>query len=120
MRVSQFEMRRHGFVPIERTFENQKLSTARELRKLFRKTGVGSVNERRAALVRQLDCQTLWPMRSSEKARAESRENLNRFVCFVASYLFEFERKLQLEELVVVRLINRLQQLLDTCAGKNL
>ena len=59
-------------------------------------------------------------MRSSEKARAESRQNLNRFVCFVASYLFEFEWKLQLKQLVVVGFVNRLQQLLDTRAGKNL
>src|SRR5438046_76092 len=59
-------------------------------------------------------------MRSSQKTRVESRQNLNRFVCFVAGYLFEFERKLQLEELVVVRIINRLDQPLDTRARKNL
>src|ERR1041385_2682164 len=118
--VPQFQVRRDWFILIERTFENQEISVARELRKLFRKTSVGSVNKARAALVRQLDCQTLWPMRSLQKSCYKIRQNLDFFICFVAGYFFEFQRKLQLEELIVVRFINRLQQLLDARARKNL
>src|SRR5205085_13321 len=112
--------RRDRLLLIERRFENQKVSTAREPCDRFIKSCVGCVDNGCAALVRQLDCQTLWPMRGSQKTRFEPRQNLNRFVCLVASYFFEFERKLQLEEPVVVRLVNRFYQFFDTRAGKNL
>src|ERR1043166_1043883 len=103
--ILQFQVRRDWFVAIERTFENQEVSTEREPCDRFIKSSVGSVNKDCAALVRQRDCQTLWPMRRSQKTRVEPRQNLNRFVCFGAGYLFEFERKLQTKELVVVRLV---------------
>src|ERR1051326_673448 len=118
--VLQFQVRRDWFILIERTFENQEISVARELRKLFRKTSVGSINKACAALVRQLDGQTLWPMRSLQKSCYKIRQNLDFFICFVAGYFFEFQRKLQLEELVVVRLIDCVQQLLAACTQKDL
>src|SRR5262249_18563133 len=105
---------------IERAFEDQNLRTVRELRYLLRKSSVGSVNQSWAALVRELDCQTLWPVRSAKKTRLEPGENLNRFVCILGSDFVEFDRKVHAREPVVVRLINCFHQLLDTRAREDL
>src|ERR1043165_3547661 len=112
-------MRRHRFVAIERTFQNQKMRAAGELSNLLADSSVGSINKSCAGFVAQLDRQTLTAMRRAQKTRAETRQNLDGVARIISRDLLEFQGELQTKESVIVRFIHGTKQFFDTRAGKN-